>query len=1358
MATKHMTVSDTAAAVAVSSLTHEEKIHILRLKGLSEAEAEATLKNAEYIASATAAEGATTGLSVATTGLKASIQGLFTVIKSHPFIAIAAAILSVIMLAKQAADAFEEWRQETIEKGKTVTDETKQLKELISQYKDITSQGKLDKEAREEIKGIQSQIVDLVGEQANSLDLVNGKLDTEQEKIEKIANSIIDMPTLETAYNTARDNTKGEKNVQIAPWGEGVSPFANEGFISQNLIPAGQGKKFRKILDDAMKEYGMSTGVGDYELRFYKINENDFKSRIEAYEKILEELRTTEGFDTESDLFTKLLEQKTQLVEAYKVQKEAADNYLNGILSKEYLTEKDSVDSYEEYLNYRNKLIEDAKNDKKVSEMIEENVFDEESLTAYIDGFLSKLTGFSDYYNKWYDELGSESAKKSNQIREQLKSTSQENADEIDKWFDKLSVSDKDIIAKIDVDTDTAKWKLEDWQKALDKYKKDLGEYVDEANNLFNQLMNETGTSKNPSFVEYIEKIIEKVQKLEEYLGKVENGSLTNKERASLFKSFPQLTAYADDLSSGIENLLGTMRGDVVESFANQLSAFSEEGASDEEIQQLENYRDSVLGIVDAVDDTVKIDVLKSKIKDLNTALSDIKDTYDDVKEIIDDYNDNGYYTIDNLKSLLDLEPEYINALINEKGQIDLNSQAYKDYIAAKAKTLVIDQVKSLYETVLNMGLEEAQAYANAEAFETEAKSLGDLISATTQYYLVLAKAKDSQNNTTAYTDALKQSFGTVANYAAVYDSWLNSLSSSSNEFSTATDEATSALESQKEALESQKDALEDEKDALENAKDALEDYKDALNDAKDDINDLIDLTTDYIKQLKNDEKDALEEQKSQFDDLISKRKEALELAKEEREEADKLADKQNAVVKDKLALAIAQLDDSSAGKKTQKKAAENLKSSNKDLTDYLYEQEYNARVAALEAEQEAFDNSIDEQKDKIDEYLSNVRQLYEDACSMIDNDTGELYGNLWDYTYKYTTQTRAEFDNLWSNAQSAIQRYRGDNESLLSVMENIQLKIYDTDVQIGNLNTQIDNCETQISELDTAISNTSDAINDTSSAIDNVSSSLDGLSSSISDYINQLNQLANTSVGDNANKTSFWVNYNGKKYETGYNYNGDTKGNRLLAASELTKLIAKDVSGFENYGLSQVQALLGVGGNETDHKWTYKFDGKTYESRAATKTLAVADIRSQLAKKYGNSSFVLDQVYGKITGYAEGTKSATGGLHIVDEEGLFSEFIPYQIGKGRYSFLPEGNPVFSKAMTNTLFDFASDPAKYANSIINNSTRKSGDVTLSSAPVYHIYGKVDNDTLNKMDKQERQRYELFKKQFMLEMLREKNNL
>ena len=801
-----------------------------------------------------------------------------------------------------------------------------------------------------------------------------------------------------------------------------------------------------------------------------------------------------------------------------------------------------------------------------------------------------------------------------------------------------------------------------------------------------------------------------RLSELAEALEKLQSGKLSNNDLLELFEKFPELANRTDDLDTALNELIDSTKIEI----GNQFDSWNKSMPTYEDAEGLNAVKNSLIGIVEKSKD---IEQLSEEIKKLNSALDSLQSTYNDIQGVIDDYNKNGYLTLDNLQSLMDLEPEYLNALIDENGQINLNSQAYRDYISTKAKTLVIDQVKSLYETVLNMGLEEAQAYANAEAFETEAKSLGDLISATTQYYLVLAKAKDSQNNTTAYTDALKQSFGTVANYAAVYDSWLNSLSSSSNEFSTATDEATSALESQKEALESQKDALEDEKDALENAKDALEDYKDALNDAKDDINDLIDLTTDYIKQLKNDEKDALEEQKSQFDDLISKRKEALELAKEEREEADKLADKQNAVVKDKLALAIAQLDDSSAGKKTQKKAAENLKSSNKDLTDYLYEQEYNARVAALEAEQEAFDNSIDEQKDKIDEYLSNVRQLYEDACSMIDNDTGELYGNLWDYTYKYTTQTRAEFDNLWSNAQSAIQRYRGDNESLLSVMENIQLKIYDTDVQIGNLNTQIDNCETQISELDTAISNTSDAINDTSSAIDNVSSSLDGLGSSISDYLSKLNQLADTNVGNND------VNprYIGRGYDA-------PSGNYYYKVA---------FRGRDYYGYV---------GDSSD--------------TTAVRERAYNAIMGEVYK-YNSFNDVNPLLFRNaiVNHHAKGTKSSPGGLSIVDEEGLFSEFIPYQIGKGRYSFLPEGNPVFSKAMTNTMFDFASDPTKFVNNVIKNSSKKiNGDTNISSAPVYNIYGKIDNETLSKMDKQERQRYELFKKQFMLEMLREKNNL
>lgn len=66
---------------------------------------------------------------------------------------------------------------------------------------------------------------------------------------------------------------------------------------------------------------------------------------------------------------------------------------------------------------------------------------------------------------------------------------------------------------------------------------------------------------------------------------------------------------------------------------------------------------------------------------------------------------------------------------------------------------------------------------------------------------------------------------------------------------------------------------------------------------------------------------------------------------------------------------------------------------------------------------------------------------------------------------------------------------------------------------------------------------------------------------------------------------------------------------------------------------------------------------------------------------------------------YASGTKSAYGGLSIVDEEGIGTELIPTPVGGGRYTILPQGNPVFSKAMTNELFDFASNPSKYLSDI-----------------------------------------------------------
>jgi 3-keto-L-gulonate-6-phosphate decarboxylase len=56
--------------------------------------------------------------------------------------------------------------------------------------------------------------------------------------------------------------------------------------------------------------------------------------------------------------------------------------------------------------------------------------------------------------------------------------------------------------------------------------------------------------------------------------------------------------------------------------------------------------------------------------------------------------------------------------------------------------------------------------------------------------------------------------------------------------------------------------------------------------------------------------------------------------------------------------------------------------------------------------------------------------------------------------------------------------------------------------------------------------------------------------------------------------------------------------------------------------------------------------------------------------------------------------------------------------------------------------------------IANNSTSNLSNITMHFAPVTTIQGNADRDTINQMDKF----YEKYKERFMLDILREKNNL
>lgn len=1073
---------------------------------------------------------------VATIALRVASAALNTVVTMGISWAISALIFKIGELINAEETAYnqaKEVAEASREKVENISNEQNSLSELIEKYKELAKSDMTDSTNRAEIKDIQDEITKLVGAQADNLDLVNGKLDEELAKLKDIQSTQLqtNISTFEKAYVDAAD----EASKKTFHEGNIVSDWNND----NNVITfdywgdAESRDKAAEIIDKVWKEKGYGSTFVDYEEyilgfgdRFTKLIFNadlTLQDKINAINDAIDALENTDGFDyNNNQTWKKLVEIKDALAGGEGVftkQVEAAKTLLDELTTSEVANNNADIDSLEDYEKYRQEIIDNITNNKTISQAIKDKALSSDAIETEVDNYLSSLEGFSKYYNEWYDKFASDTAKGAEEVKNRFRKSiesdtnnfnfpdlnskasgieiftnpeltfptpklsdeAKQEINDFNNWIDSLSNSDKDIVYKISTDFTSAN--VENQLKNLsegdfDKWKQAVADYEipEEDKFHFSDLV------ATEDFQNSVKDYEDKITKLADALKNLRNGELSESHKIELFENFPELASQADNLDGAIVSLLDNLDADIVEDFNNKLNYME----TDDDVAALNNLKDSILNISSGAR---QISNVTSEITLLRDSLSNLKDTYNSVTDIMDNYNKNGYYSLENLQSLLELEPEYINTLIDENGQINLNSQAYKDYVAAKAKMLVVDQIKSLYENILAMTAEEAQAYANATAYQVESGSLQDLITTTTQYYLMLAKTKDAESGTTVYTESLQKSFGTVANYAAVYDSWLSSLNSSTNEFTNQTNKATSALE---------------------NKKNALEDIKSGYENAIDSIKSLIDWTEKYIKQTKEDEIKSLEDKKKSVDDLIESQKELLQAQKDEYDWNKEISDKQNTVAKDALAASIANLDDSSAGKKSQKEATDALSESRSDMTDSLYEHSIDSRIDALDKLKDSSDEYYDSEIDKINEFLDNEVTLYKAACSMIDNDNGTLYGNLLNYCKTYTTTSEAEFNYMWTSAQSAMQDYNIANLDTFNLLNNLQTRIYEVDTAIDTIADSIQSYEDKISGVQTKLDSLSDSAQ---TAVSNISAAL-----------NKESEL---------NKAKWYYDWQGKRYES---------------------------------------------------------------------------------------------------------------------------------------------------------------------------------------------------------------------------------
>lgn len=1229
---------------------------------------------------------------VATIALRVASAALNTVVTMGVSWAISALITKIGELINAEETAYnqaKEVAEASREKVENISNEQNSLSELIEKYKELAKSDMTDSTNRAEIKDIQDEITKLVGAQADNLDLVNGKLDEELAKLKNIQSTQLqtNISTFEKAYVDAADEaskkTFHEGNI-VSDWNDD-----NNVITFDYWGDAESRDKAAEIIDKVWKEKGYGSTFVDYEEyilgfgdRFTKLIFNadlTLQDKINAINDAIDALENTDGFDyNNNQTWKKLVEIKDALAGGEGVftkQVEAAKTLLDELTTSEVANNNADIDSLEDYEKYRQEIIDNITNNKTISQAIKDKALSSDAIETEVDNYLSTLEGFSKYYNEWYDKFASDTAKGAEEVKNRFRKSiesdtnnfnfpdlnskasgieiftnpeltfptpklsdeAKQEINDFNNWIDSLSNSDKDIVYKISTDFTSAN--VENQLKNLsegdfDKWKQAVADYEipEEDKFHFSDLV------ATEDFQNSVKDYEDKITKLADALKNLRNGELSESDKIELFENSPELASQADNLDGAIVSLLDSLDADIVEDFNNKLNYME----TDDDVAALNNLKDSILNISSGAR---QISNVTSEITLLRDSLSNLKDTYNSVTDIMDNYNKNGYYSLENLQSLLELEPEYINTLIDENGQINLNSQAYKDYVAAKAKMLVVDQIKSLYENILAMTAEEAQAYANATAYQVESGSLQDLITTTTQYYLMLAKTKDAESGTTVYTESLQKSFGTVANYAAVYDSWLSSLNSSTNEFTNQTNKATSALE---------------------NKKNALEDIKSGYENAIDSIKSLIDWTEKYIKQTKEDEIKSLEDKKKSVDDLIESQKELLQAQKDEYDWNKEISDKQNTVAKDALAASIANLDDSSAGKKSQKEATDALSESRSDMTDSLYEHSIDSRIDALDKLKDSSDEYYDSEIDKINEFLDNEVTLYKAACSMIDNDNGTLYGNLLNYCKTYTTTSEAEFNYMWTSAQSAMQDYNIANLDTFNLLNNLQVHIYEVDTAIDTIADSIQSYEDKISGVQTKLDSLSDSAQ---TAVSNISAAL-----------NKESEL---------NKAKWYYDWQGKRYES--------------------SLSNKD---------SAIQDIL----RRIENKY-----GGRFPASAATIYGTIKHYAKGTRNSNGGLSVTqedgFEAIFGKLQS-GEYTMMPEGSQVFSNKmtDNLFNfsadpqRFITKLSGKFNY--------------LNYFDSIQGNIDRKAKNIVNNSRQKNiGDITVNSAPIY-IQGDATQSTVN----------------------------
>ena len=244
---------------------------------------------------------------------------------------------------------------------------------------------------------------------------------------------------------------------------------------------------------------------------------------------------------------------------------------------------------------------------------------------------------------------------------------------------------------------------------------------------------------------------------------------------------------------------------------------------------QIEDIEDEIKGIDEEIDKNITLDVdLELELEDASERVDKIQEVFDTLQDAQAEYNEKGYVSVDTMQSLLQLEPKYLDLLVDESGNLNLTEQSLLNVARARITDLGLKQQSAILDQALALATQgSSQAILDQISVMETATAVGENWIQTQLNAISVALDQRVLNEELTRTQAdefLKNTLSQIQAVQAVTQSTLdnlaNSLSSSGN---TDTEEINDAFQKAMDYWDNRIEANEAKYEQIQNDIDWLE-------------------------------------------------------------------------------------------------------------------------------------------------------------------------------------------------------------------------------------------------------------------------------------------------------------------------------------------------------------------------------------------------------------------------------------------------------------------------------------------------------------------------------------------------------